>query len=388
MNTKPKTNRCRKSLTIGLISVAILTTPVHAATFFVPSFIIGVLSDDNVFISANDRQKDLITRITPALAAGYESERLQLGASYSQDLEAYKDNPELDATDMRQYATAELLYRLSELVIFSVDASFTKSRIPAELNISSGIGEGRIEGERSIINPALSYRLSERSRAQLDYTHTIDNLAGGTEGETNALNVEYEHALTPNTQMTYGYTYTHFAFDNPQAGVLDLNQSVHTPRVGIIHNFSPNTILLAQAGPSYSDDDVGANIAVLLRRRYINGQFSVGYDRSASSLIGEPGLVEINVLNASMTHDFTNNFSVNIMASYSEVSRNNAFFGDSDISRASFSAQYRVNLYTSVEASFSHSNQRLAFQNIPRNVAMLALTLSYPRRSEPALVNR
>lgn len=388
-----RTTRIKTGITSGLVGAAILAAPVQAASFFVPSFVIGVLSDDNVFITADDRQQDLVTRLSPGLVTGYESERLQLGASYTQDMESYRDNPELDSSSMRQYATADLLYRLSQLVILSVDASHTKSRIPAELNISSGAGEGRIEGERSTINPALSYRFNERSSALIGYTHTRDSLAGGTDGETNALNVEYEHVLTPGTQMTYGYTYTHFSFDNPLAGVFDLNEAVHTPRVGIVHDFSPFTTLSAEAGPSYSDnDEVGANIAILLQRRYRNGQFSLGFDRSAASLVGEPGLVELNVVNATLTHDVSNRISVNLTGSYSEVLRDNSLLSDTEVSRASLSAQYRFNDYTSVQATVSHSKQNISVfdgqQSIPRNVAMLTLTLTYPRRSEPVAFAR
>ncbi|MEX0739706.1 MAG: hypothetical protein WD071_10225 [Pseudohongiella sp.] len=386
------TIRFSTSVTSGLFGIAVLASPVQATTFVVPSFAIGVLTDDNVFITADNRQKDVITRLSPGLTAGYESERLQLGASYSQDIESYRDNPDLDATDMRRYASADLLYRLSELVVFSVDAVHTESRIPAELNVSSGAGEGRIQGQRSSINPALSYRFSERSSARIDYTHTRDRLADEAEGETNALNVEYEHVLTPNSQMTYGYTYTHFAFDNLMVGTMDQNEAVHTPRIGIVHNFSAFTTLSAQAGPSYSEDEVGANVAILLQRRYSNGQFTFGFDRSAASLVGEPGLVELNVVNATMSHDFTNRFSVNITASYSEVLRKDIVLSDADVARASVGARYRINDYTAVDASFSHSNQHTTLldrkRSIPRNVAMLTLTFSYPRRSEPVAFAR
>lgn len=400
MKLTKKTSRLATGVASGLFGAALLAVPAQASTFFVPGLIIGVLTDDNVFISADDRENDIITRLSPSLAAGFESERLLLGASYTQDIEWYRNNPELDRSDMRQYATADLLYRLNQFVLLSVDASHTQSRIPSELNISSGAGEGRIDGERTTVNSALSYRLSERSRAQIDYTHSRDNLSGGTDGETNAVNLEYEHALTPSTLMTYGYTYTHFSFDNPLAGVIDQTEAVHTPRVGFIHDLSPYTTLSAQGGPSYaSEGDVGANISILLQRRYADGVMSLGYDRSAASLIGEPGLVELNVVNANIAHDFTNRFSVGLSVGHSEVLRDepvifdgNALLFDSDIIRASIEAQYRVNDYASIQANFSHSNQRLTTltgaQRIPRNVAMLTLTLTYPRRSEPVVFVR
>ncbi|MDO9318363.1 MAG: hypothetical protein Q7V56_09200 [Gammaproteobacteria bacterium] len=379
-------------LAVWLISAALIAAPAQAASYIVPTLVTALLADDNVLIGTVDRRKDIITRLSPGLEVGAESERLLLNARYSQDIEFYRDNPDLDSTEMRRYLQSEFLYRLSELVLLSVDASYTESQFPAELNISTGAGQGRIEGERAEINPALSYRFSPTSSGQLDFRHTRDRLAGGVENDTNAVNLEYDHALTTSTQMTYGYTYSHFAFDNPETGIVDLTEYLHTPRVGIFHNFSAFTSISAQVGPSYTADDVGANFAVQLQRNYSKGQFAVGYNRSAGSLIGEPGLVELDALNATLTHEFSNEFEVSAVASYGQVHREDADFSDDRISRAALSAIYRVNDYAAVTASYSFSEQRISgpngIDNIPRNVAMLALTLTYPRRSSPVIFNR
>ncbi|MDP1930759.1 MAG: outer membrane beta-barrel protein [Gammaproteobacteria bacterium] len=376
----------------GFIGAAILTAPAGAAPYIVPSLVVAVLTDDNVLVSAEDRRKDVITRVSPGLSIGTDSERMVLNASYSQDMEAYQDNPDLDATDMRRFLQGEFIYRLSELILFSVDASYTESQFPAELNISTGAGEGRIKGERTEINPALTYRFSPTSSGQIDFRTSRDRLAGGVENDTNAFNLEYEHFLTANTQMTYGYTYSHFTFDSPETGVLELTEYVHAPRIGIAHNFSAFTSLSVQAGPSYSADEVGANIAIELLRDYGNGQFAIDYTRSAGTLIGEPGLVDLDAVTATLTHEFSNKFEVSSAISYGQVHSDRRDFSDDRVARATLSAIYRVNDYASVTASYSYSEQRLSMLNgsasIPRNVAMLALTFSYPRRSTPVTFNR
>ncbi|MDO8907289.1 MAG: hypothetical protein Q7W55_02190 [Pseudohongiella sp.] len=382
----------KKRLTCGLVSLALLSLPSHAATYVVPTLVVAVLSDDNILISADDRQEDIITRISPGIAAGYESARLLANARYSQDIESYKENPDLDASDMRRFLEASFVYRLNQLMVFSVDADYNESRIPAELNISTGAGEGRVGGERLNINPALSYRFSPTSGAQIDYLHSRDRLLGGVKGDTNALNVEYEHSLSPNTQMHYGYTYTHYAFDNPAVDVEDMMEYVHSPRIGVFHNFSQFSNLTAQVGPRFTDDEVGLSTAIMYQRRYSKGRFMLGYDRGAASLIGEPGLVEQSVFNASVTHEFTNNFEVNIVSSYGEVERDASGLSDAKIARASLTASYRVNDYASVSATYSYSRQETSVLEggniIPRNVAMLAFTLTYPRRSEPVVFTR
>lgn len=388
MNIRPT----KIKLASGLISAAILAAPAGAAPYIVPTFVAAVLTDDNVLISAEDPRKDVITRLSPGLEIGTETERVVFNMRYSQDIETYKDNPELDSNDMRRFLHSEYLHRLNERILLTVNANYTESRFPSELNISTGAGAGRIQGERTEIHPALSYRFTATSSGQLDYLHARDRLASGIENDTNAVNLEYEHELTATTQMTYGYTFSHYAFDNPEIGVYGLTDYVHAPRVGIFHRFSAFTTLSAQVGPSFSSEDAGANIAVQIERRYSSGRFSVNYNRSAGSLIGETGLVELDAFNATLTHDFSSKFAVSAGASYGQVHRNDTDFSDDRIARASLSAIYRINSYASVTASYSFSEQRLATPtgnaNIPRNVAMLALTLTYPRRSSPVTFAR
>lgn len=391
-NKRPTVRSARFKLASGLFGAAILSAPAEGAPYIVPSLVTAILTDDNVLISTLDQRKDVITRISPGLEIGTESERMILNARYSQDIENYRDNPELDSTDMRRYLQSEFLYRLNERVLFSVDANYTESQFPAELNISTGAGEGRIEGERAEIHPALSYRFSPTSSGLLDFTHTRDRLAGGVENDTNAVNLQYDHALTANTQMNYGYTYSHFAFSSPETGIADFTEYVHAPRVGIFHNFSEFTSLSAQIGPSYSADEVGANFAVQLLRGYSRGQLEVGYNRSAGSLIGEPGLVELDAFNATWRHELSSDFELSAGVNYGQVHRDETEFDDDRITRATLSAIYRINDYASVTASYSFSEQRIAgptgIDNIPRNVAMLALTLTYPRRSSPVIFVR
>lgn len=379
-------------LTGGFISAAILAVPVNAAPFIVPTLGVAVLTDDNVLMSFDDRRKDVITRISPGVELGVESERLVINASYNQDIESYRDNPDLDSNNMRRFLQSDIQFRLNELILFSIEASVSESQFPAELNISTGAGQGRVEGERTDINPALSYRFSPTSSAQIDYRHTKERIADGIENITDAVNADYEHALTANTQMTYGYTFSHFEFDNAVNSTVNITEDLHEPRVGVFHHINANTTFSIQAGPSFTANEVGANFAAQLQRSYSQGQFAVGYNRSAGTLIGEPGLVEIDAFNGSATHRFGNNFEINGTLSFGKVHQYDSEFSDDRVARASLSARYTVNDYASITASYSVSEQRIfsptGRNKIPRNVAMLALTLTYPRRSAPTIFSR
>lgn len=375
-----------KKLT-GIATLTLLSTQVHGAAYIAPVIVIALLSDDNILVSTENRSKDVITRVSPGVTAGYETERLIATFNFNQDIETYKDNPELDSSNMRRHIGADLLYRASESVVLSLESSYNESKIPSELNISTGAGEGRIAGNRTSIQPAVSYRISPLSRAQLDFLHERDRLANDVNGDTNAVSLSYERALSENTLMIYDYTYSEYSFDNPESGIFDLEESVHTPRIGVAHNINSNTNISFLIGPTYTSNESGFNVSLLYQQSYSAGRLMIGYDHGSTSLIGESGLVELSVANASLTHNISQNLELNLSGSYGDYTRDRGTFLDSRVYRATLSAIYRFSDYVAFTASYSTNHQRDelvdGFNKIPRNVGMIALTFSYPRRSEP-----
>src|SRR5207245_11593673 len=64
--------------------------------------------DDNLFFTAESRQSDLITRLTPRFEAGSRWERLSLSGRWSLDAERFAEHPDLDTNRARESAAFDL----------------------------------------------------------------------------------------------------------------------------------------------------------------------------------------------------------------------------------------------------------------------------------------
>jgi len=360
---------------------------VYADAFFVPSVSLAAVHDDNIFVTAGVRAKDLITRATPGLETGYESANLDLRANYNRDLEKYADHPDLNSNSMRQFGNASINYQASTAILLSFDAAYSQSRVPSDLNISSGVGIGRLEGKRHSANPAIEYRFSETSTGLVEYFLSRESIAEGIEGDTNQINGEFEHAINSTNQLIYGYTYSKYEFTN------GLTQNVHTPRVGFGHDFSNRTSLEAQAGPRIEEDDVDFNTSVIMRHIYGSGQFSLRYDRDVTTLIGEAGIVQAQIIGATLVHRIGNSFELTFSPSFGEVSRPNTRIQDAEVYRVGLEGRYDFNDAFSLFGSFNYSYQESSFEDfdpvaIPRNLFTLGMTLRLPHRSSSANAER
>jgi len=382
-----------RKILINLPCVAagfICAIPVQAQPYLQPSISVGVLVDDNILVTAADPFKDRYTRISPALEAGIITNRLNARTYYTRDIEKYDKYPEFDASDMRESLDAAVSYQLTNVIELSLNGRYDTSRIPAELNISTGVGEGREQARRLLINPAMRYLFSETSSGLLEYQYTHEQLDLAAEAEINAVNVEYLQRVSAVSELIYGYTFTHYAFDGVGLvnGQSQLTEYVHSPRVGIVHALTQFSSVTAQIGPRFSGDEVGVDFAARYQRASARSIFSIGYERSAASLIGEQGLAELDVFSVSLTHELNNALRVGLIGNYSDVRRDGSGLPETSVMRLGVDALYRINDHVSLTASYEHSKQRSTIgslrSDIPRNVAMLALTLTIPRRGAGA----
>src|SRR6185436_19712298 len=81
---------------------------------FTPSLRVAEEYTDNVFGTANDRQSDFITQITPGVALFFESRLFKASADYSATAELYADHSDLDNFGENQNGSLALDYRPDE----------------------------------------------------------------------------------------------------------------------------------------------------------------------------------------------------------------------------------------------------------------------------------
>jgi len=355
---------------------------VHAAPWFEPSITASALADDNIFISAEDQQSDTILRLTPALETGYESNTVSTRAFYARDIESYAEYSELNSSNMRQLLELSMAYQPTAMTVYSVGASYLESRIPAEFNITTGVGLGRVHGDRFVLNPEVNHRFTETLKGVVAYSFIQENLADGIKSDTNLFSLGLEHDRSRTVQMTYEYNLAHYSFDN------GIDETLHTPRIGIFHAIGEGTSVSGLIGPRFSRNGVDVDFAALIQHQYAGGRFQFGYDRTAGTLIGEPGLVDVDALNAGVFFSVSERLEASLVGNYGGVSRQDSSLSDARVYRAMLSANYQLNTHLSLTASYAYSRQHAPIGVdeerlvIPGNVVMLAITFRMPQRSE------
>lgn len=360
--------------------------------YFIPSVTIAEVYDDNLFFTIDNESDDLITRVSPALEMGFASETSEWNGRYSFDAERYKEFSYLDSNLIRRFADLSMRVMSSSKLTLAADAHYTKTNTPADLSLAGnnfipGLLAGRIVAERLSIHPELEYLFTPQTMGSLGYTLTNDKLFGSVDGDTHLLESALEHELSNKNSTLFGYNYRRYQFDQEDAlnPLLTnrITQDTHTPWVGLQHNFSTLTSFTGRIGPRISDSSTDTYLLMSLDHEYSNGELIVSYEINDTTLLGEVGRLEAETFSIAFTYRGGENFEFQAVPGYAKVSRDEYAV---DIYSAGLNASYKINEALYFTASYVLNYQNVDFINgsmakVDRNVILLGLTLTYPRRS-------
>ena len=361
-----------------LAGTAVLAAAAAAQTggyYVVPAVTVSAAHDDNIYFEAVGEVDDRITRISPALDVGYQSDNLSWDASYTFDSEAYDKTDELDSWLMRRFANASIEYSPDQQLTWFARANFANTLTPGELNLLTGLEPGRREAERVSVNPGLIYAFNGATTGSLDYLWSNDELEGGVEADSHITTADLQHVLNGENTLTFGYTYRSYEFNN------ETSAWSHTPRVGWLHQLSPRTLLTLEAGPRISRDAEDPYVLAAISHEFVRGEFELSYSIDEVTLIGEAGRLETERVGASLTYAFNADLEVSVRPAWSQIDR---LGEETDVLSIGASARYRLNNALFLVASYQHSDQDVELpiigpQNLSRSVFSLGFTLTYPR---------
>jgi len=346
--------------------------------YAIPEIAINKVDDDNLFLTPEEEKQDIVTRITPAIEFGFDSELLSWNGSYTVDAERYNRYSALDNNTMRESAGLSFEFIPNRLTRFNMDANYTETQTPGELNLVTGLERGRFKATRSFFNPILIYQLGSASFASLDYSLRADKLAGGVSGDRHQTVVGYTRTLNEINEFSAGYTHRRYTIENGED-----DETSHLPWLGINHKFSARTSIDARGGPRQIEDEVEPYLRLSLLHEYVNGEIDVNYIRDEITLIGESGRRETETVGLSLFHQIGNNFQLEISPRYGTVTRRGT---DAEIYRFTIDARYRINTNFELSASWNYSSQDEFFnstieQSVKRNVFLLGINYatSFPR---------
>jgi hypothetical protein len=381
--------RISSGLVLGAVLQILVPTYANAGYFFIPWLSIDELYDDNLFYDSSNEVSDYITRISPTLEFGYDSQKLNWLTSYSVDADYYREQSELDSSNARQFAHGIIEYIVNERWTLAGEADYVKTDTPADLSLFPGgdipgLQIGRTPAKRTYLRPEATYQFSPTKAGSLAYSLINDELIGITKTDTQTVEANLEHQLSAVNLVTYGYLYRHYRFRDESEGATtaDSSDSSNTPWVGLTHDFSPNTQIIGRAGPIVSSGSTEVYLLLSLQHSYARGKILLDYVQDETTLLGEVGPVDSQSVDLSMTRQLSANLVVAMTAGYADVSQSGF---SAQITSATLEARYQLNSYVFFTTSYSYDSQKrddfgLAQDRVNHGVIQLGVTFTRPRR--------
>lgn len=275
--------------------------------------------DSNPFFASADQQADYITRLAAGLEAQYESPRVSFTSQYTLDGQRFMEHPEFSTADGHRAAVG-LRYSPTARSQFATDAAFTRTHMPGELNVDTGLTLRRALAERFLVHPSASHQLDPVTRAILDYSFTQDQLAGGARLHAQTAAMQIERHRSERDLMTLGYAIQRFDFKGTIGGAIGTTSQAVT--LAWERAITQQTRLTLRAGPRLTDGHVAPEFAasVLTRRR--SSDLSLGYARTQTTLIGLVGIAEAQSLTAAVTYSPVRQVELRVTPGVSRVVQN------------------------------------------------------------------
>ena len=362
--------------------------------FAIPSVSVDEVYDDNLFFASENKQSDLITRVSPALEAGYESDTLSLSGRYRFDAEAYARESELNSSHVRQFADVSVEYLPTSRLTLSGVADYIKTDTPLDLTIIPGASipgllVGRAEAERTSVYGAASYRFTAPTTGSLAFTRTDEELVDVGESDTSVLETWFDQRLSEVNTVSYGYMYRQYRFD--QFGIdggagapvtRGATQDSNTPWIGLSHQFNERTGVIVRAGPRLDGSSVDPYVLVSLQHRFTEGQVLLDYERDETTLLGEPRKLEVEALYATISRRFGTRLDVQLTPGYARVQQADSSV---DIYNLGLGAVYKINEAVFLTSSYDFNLQDVSTgpggsSEVSRNVIQVGVRFTYPRR--------
>lgn len=369
------------------------TACVTPGYYVVPSVSVDELYDDNLFFSSQDERSDFITRVSPALEVGHESDTLTWSGRYRFDAEAYARETELNSAQVRQFADAQVEYLPTNRLTLSAGADYTKTDTPLDLTIIPGgsipgLLVGRIEATRTEVYSAARYRLTATTTGSLAFARTDEELLDIGKSEASVLETWFDQRLSEVNTLSYGYIYREYNFD--QFGIDGVaepsltrraTQDSNTPWIGLSHQFNARTRVTARAGPRLVGSSVDPYVLLSLRYRLTQGEVLVDYKRDETTLLGEPTRVDLEALYATISRRFGSRLDVQLTPGLAKVSHADY---STDIYSLGLGAVYKINEAVFLTASYDFNRQDVkavagGTNEVSRNVIQVGVRFTYPR---------
>lgn len=338
-----------------------------------PSLAVGRVYESNIFASATDRQSDSLWRVSPAIDAGYQSDRFTLAGYGTVDAERYGEHPNLDANAVRRYETLLMRYKATPRLGLDLHADYTTTETPAQLTPATELLLGRVHARVLSVSPSVTYAFSPLTTGSATYINTQYLLAGSPDTDIGTAALDLTRQVDERDALKFDFASSRYDFG---AGSV-VNSRVLS--VGWDHKLSGTTDLLLAAGPRNTNGDVVPDISVNLSHDMEGGNLQLSYARSQEAVIGQAGIVDTRSFSAGLRYTLSPYLQVQFAPSY--VSERSGG-GDARLYRLTAGAEYKFDSSVSLLASYQYNFQRGLLtggpdQKILDNVIYVGLVFSF-----------
>jgi hypothetical protein len=283
-------------IALSLLAVPFLQQEARAQTRLQmhPSVTLVQMYDDNLFSTPDESVADEVTRLSPGLMIARASRRLTVQARYRLDAELYRRHPELNTVTAAQLAALDVGWAPWTSLATKSVLSYATAQRAGELNTLTGLQVGRLPARQFSATESLAYGRGALSKTTLEYHFTREQVAGYPDSDTQSLALGLERRYGPRNRGRLAYTTRRFDFGADPT-------LAHIVTLGWTSEVSRFTHFEFAAGPSLFGDKVDADVTALLRQRFRKGDAGVGYVRTRTTVLGQPGPVTADGVSATLS---------------------------------------------------------------------------------------
>lgn len=414
-----------------VVVVAATSAWAQAGWYLTPSLSLTEEYDDNVSGQASGRKSDFVTRVTGSLSLGYHSAPFTLLGAYSVGAEVFADNSDLNGIANRQQGTFSLSYLPTPLLTLRTEAFYRRSEtstVTLQTPAAPGIGDaqpgtatpeppgagsppeappvgatevgapppgspavefGRRKTRVIAVTPSASYAFTPRTLVQLSYSYSQTEVSDGsaesdvgTDPTTRAADMTDSvheaglgivQQLTPLVRATTRYRLRRFESDEADS------TTSHIVTLGLRRPLlTDRTHVSLEAGPRFSDGDVGVEASARLEHQFRFSTISLGYTRSQGVVAGRSGAQTTDTGTVGLVYQPFRPFQASLTGSVLRAEEEaEAGLRVLTSYRAAPSLAYRLMEWAVIRAVYSFSLQEQGSETIRHHIVSISLDLTY-----------
>lgn len=352
----------------------------QSGLFVTPSLVVAEVYDDNLFFSSSVPQRDFIFRTSPAISAGYRSERTDARARYAFDAENYARHPDLDSSRAREHAALGVRQEATRLLALAADAAYIKTQVPGELSAATGLELGRVRAERITFSPSLVYQVDRLTTGTASYGFTRDSLAGGIGSDVHTVVLDFGRRASRRSIVNIGYRFDQYQFESGDS------VSSHIVLVGGARGLTPRAAVSGMLGARFSEGSTNPEGSISLFYKLERGEFGLAYTHTETTVLGLSGTSTTASVGATFVYTFGPSIEIRMAPGLYSSKHDDR---RARVYLANLEAGYRFARYFTLIGSYQFSAQRGALtasvgDEIDRNVAMLGIVAAAPDRADSA----